>query len=369
MESNKAKVIAYYLPQFHPIKENDEWWGEGFTEWTNVGKAKALYKGHIQPRIPTTLGYYDLRLPEVRQRQADLAREAGIEGFMYWHYWFGNNKRILEMPFNEVLKSKEPDFPFCLGWANHSWRSDSWKSKSSSLSRPSLLIEQLYQGREEYTYHFNTLLAAFEDHRYIKIDNKPVFLVYSPLEVPDMSMFIDLWNELAIKNGFAGIHFIGLSKGWTAEVEKILALGFDAVNRNGQWEAECILKGKYSRILTFKMLEKMGVGGILDVYDYKKIVKNIFNECDKQNNVYPTILPQWDRSPRSGRQAVIYKDSSPEEFEKHLVHSLKLVKEKPEKDRIIFLKSWNEWGEGNYVEPDLKYGSGFLDVLRKHLVK
>ena len=124
----KARVIAFYLPQFHPIKENDEWWGKGFTEWTNVGKAKPLFKGHYQPRVPADLGYYDLRMPEVREAQADMAREAGIEGFMYWHYWFGNGKQILERPFNEVLSSGKPDFPFCLGWANHSWTRRTWNS-------------------------------------------------------------------------------------------------------------------------------------------------------------------------------------------------------------------------------------------------
>lgn len=369
MISNNNKVIAYYLPQFHPVKENNEWWGEGFTEWTNVGKAKSLFKGHIQPRVPTTLGYYDLRLPEIRNKQADLAREAGITGFMYWHYWFGNNKRILEMPFNEVLQRKEPNFPFCLGWANHSWRSDSWKAKTTSLTKSSLLIEQCYPGKDDYMSHFYTLLTAFQDERYLKVDGKPIFLVYDPLENPDMRLFIDLWNNLAINNGFPGIHFIGLCKGWSTDVDKILALGFDSVNRNGQWESECFLKGKYSRILTFKILEKFGVKGLLDVYEYQQIVNNIFNEYDTRVNVYPTIIPQWDRSPRSGRQAVIYKNSSPEKFEKHLIAALELIKNKPINNKIIFLKSWNEWGEGNYVEPDVFYGSGFLDVLRKHLMK
>ncbi|RZJ77685.1 MAG: lipopolysaccharide biosynthesis protein, partial [Chryseobacterium sp.] len=349
---------AYYLPQFHPIAENDEWWGKGFTEWTNVGKTKPLFRGHYQPRVPTELGYYDLRLPEVRKAQAQLAKEAGIEGFMYWHYWFGNGKRILEMPYNEVVKSGEPDFPFCLGWANHSWKSDSWQAKST-VSTPKMLIEQLYPGVADYEAHFYALLPGFQDKRYIKVNNRPVFLVYSPLDIPDCKLFLKTWNDLAQKNGLEGFHFVGMSKGWSSEVEKILALGFDAVNRNGQWEAECAVKGKYSRIIKNKLREKIG-SALLDKYDYSKVVSLMLNDADRNQNVYPTILSNWDRSARSGRQAVIYTDSDPDRFEKHLKNALELVKDKDSENKIVFLKSWNEWGEGNYVEPDLKFGKAYL---------
>jgi lipopolysaccharide biosynthesis protein len=367
--SNKAaKIIAYYLPQFHPIPENDEWWGPGFTEWTNVGKAKPLFKGHYQPRIPADLGYYDLRIPEVRESQAQLAKEAGIEGFMYWHYWFGNGKRILEMPFNEVVKSGSPDFPFCLGWANHSWRSDSWKNKGVSINTPQLLLEQLYPGVDDFTNHFYALLPAFQDKRYIRYENKPLFVVYSPLEITNCELFIETWNTLAIKNGLDGFHFVGISKGWATEIGKIFDLGFNAVNRNGQWEAECIVKGKLNRIITGKIIESIG-GIYMDKYDYAKVVKNMFSDYDKKDNIYPTILSQWDRSARSGRQATVYTNSSPEKFETHLKTALEYVKDKKYEDRIIFLKSWNEWGEGNYVEPDLKYGKAYLNVIKKQLVK
>ena len=157
MTTKKARVIALYLPQFHPIPENDAWWGKGFTEWTNVAKAKPLFKGHYQPHIPADLGFYDLRLPEVREAQAELAREAGIEGFCYWHYWFGNGRRLLERPFNEVLESGKPDFPFCLAWANHSWSSNSWK-KGFALQKNTLLLEQTYPGEQDYIDHFHAVL-------------------------------------------------------------------------------------------------------------------------------------------------------------------------------------------------------------------
>ena len=172
----KARVIAYYLPQFHPIPENDAAWGPGFTEWTNVAKAKPLFRGHQQPRIPADLGFYDLRLPEVREQQAQMAREAGIEGFCYWHYWFGHGKMLLQRPFEEVLQSGKPDFPFCLAWANHDWTTSTWQSQGGSK----MIAKQEYPGEKDYIAHFNYCLAAFRDHRYITVDGKPLFAIYDP---------------------------------------------------------------------------------------------------------------------------------------------------------------------------------------------
>src|SRR5690606_21147409 len=210
--NKKARVIAFYLPQYHPIPENDETWGKGFTEWTNVGKARPLFKGHYQPRVPADLGYYDLRLPEVREAQAQMAREAGIEGFMYWHYWFGNGKRVLERPFNEVLESGKPDFPFCLGWANHSWTTHSWNSKTQ-WKKNAVIFEQLYPGVDDFINHFNTVLPAFKDSRYITVDDKPIFMGYAPQEIPDVKLFVTTWRKLAEENGLPGIHFVGLASG------------------------------------------------------------------------------------------------------------------------------------------------------------
>jgi lipopolysaccharide biosynthesis protein len=193
MNSPSVRVIASYLPQFHPIPENDEWWGKGFTEWTNVGKAKPLFRGHYQPKVPADLGYYDLRLPETRQAQADLAKEYGVEAFCYWHYWFGNGRRLLERPFNEVLTSGKPDFPFCLGWANHSWEDKQFSKEGTNR----MLMEQLYPGEADYINHFNALLPAFKDKRYIRVDDKPLFMIYAPFLFNDVSNFISLWQKLA----------------------------------------------------------------------------------------------------------------------------------------------------------------------------
>ena len=219
---NKVRVIAFYLPQFHPTPENDKWWGKGFTEWTNVGKAKPLFKGHYQPKVPADLGYYDLRVPETRKAQADMAKEYGIEGFCYWHYWFGNGRRLLERPFNEVLNSGEPDFPFCLAWANHSWE-DKQFSKDGGHK---MLMEQLYPGDEDYIAHFNAVLPAFKDHRYIRVNGNPVFVIYSPMNVPDAAHFISLWQELAKPHGFQ-IHFVAHTSK-PEEMEQYKKWGFKA---------------------------------------------------------------------------------------------------------------------------------------------
>lgn len=360
----KARVIAYYLPQYHPVPENDEWWGKGFTEWTNVGKARPLFRGHYQPRVPADLGYYDLRMPEVREAQANLARSANIEGFMYWHYWFGNGKRILERPFNEVLRSDQPDFPFCLGWANHSWTNLDWNS-SSQWKRETHLIEQTYLGKEDFVSHFYAILEAFHDKRYITVDQKPIFLIYNPLANFNVREFIDIFNNLAVINGLPGVYFIGLGK---SESKEILNMGFDAINSDGQWSAETTLKGNLARRIHRKFNKNIG-GILLDRYKYPDIIRHLFNKVDLQTNVYPTLLSNWDRSPRSGRRAVIYTGSTPEIFNLHVLDALNLIQNKPDEHKILFLKSWNEWGEGNYIEPDLVHGHGYLNVLRDALKK
>ena len=222
----KIRAIAFYLPQYHPTKENDEWWGKGFTEWTNVAKARPLFKGHIQPHIPADLGFYDLRLSESREAQAALAQKYGIEGFCYWHYWFGNGKRLLERPFNEVLKSGKPDFPFCLAWANHSWMKKLWDPNATFKDK--LLMEQTYPGDDDIKAHFYTVLPAFQDKRYITVNGCPLFLIYAPLDYKEVSRFIEMWRSLALQNGLKGIYFVG--QGGMPFRSKILSLGFDAFN-------------------------------------------------------------------------------------------------------------------------------------------
>ncbi len=364
LQNYKARVIAFYLPQYYPIPINDEWWGKGFTEWTNVGKAKPLFKGHYQPRVPADLGYYDLRLPEIREAQAEMARISGIEGFMYWNYWFGKGIKVLEMPLNELLKTGKPDYPFCIGWANHTWHNHDW-NPDTQWKRNKNIIEQTYPGKEDYVDHFYSLLEAFHDKRYIKVDNKPFFLVFDPLRIPNSREFTDTWQELAIKNGLDGIYFVAREQ---ACEKKLLEVGFNAINSNGQWMAEAFVKGKYMRKIHNRINKYIG-GLKLDLYDYEEIIKHVFTVDDAEENIIPTIFPQWDRSPRSGRRAVIYKNSSPILFKRHVEEALKLIDRKSNNHRILMLKSWNEWAEGNYMEPDIVFGHGYLDALRDALTK
>lgn len=379
----KARVIAFYLPQFHPIPENDRWWGKGFTEWTNVAKAKPLFRGHYQPRIPADLGFYDLRVPEVREQQAQMAREAGIEGFCYWHYWFDHKHKLLDRPFNEVLQSGQPNFPFCLGWANHDWTNKSWKIGSRQQKEQNLMT--MVYTEEEYRLHFQEVLPAFKDKRYITVDGKPLFYIWNPWGLPDAKEFINLWQKLAHESGLLGIHFVGLDFS-LREKEKsvyrllkrdiphkaeehyraLLKLGFDAVNSRGYFYAEqqCLtLWNTIIRSLSIRLFKYIP----LSKCNQQKINQYLYTEEDKWENVYPTLMPNWDRSPRSGRIARIYTNSTPKVFSEQMEKALELIKNKKNEHKIIFLMSWNEWAEGNYVEPDMQYGHGYLDVLRQKL--
>lgn len=376
----KARVIAYYLPQFHPIPENDAVWGKGFTEWTNVAKAKPLFRGHYQPRIPADLGFYDLRLPEIREQQAEMAREAGIEGFCYWHYWFGNGKMLLERPFKEVLQSGKPNFPFCLAWANHDWTTATWQNGGGTR----MIAKQEYLGEEDYRAHFDYVLPAFRDHRYITVDGRPLFCIFDPYKFPDVRRFMELWRQWASENGLPGVFFVAMCSSTTtirrredgtlervlpnlessADVyQSFLGLGFDGVNSNGKNRAEMIYSGKYQRILG-RALRKVFPYLPAARFNYPRLMSHYFSPEDSWENVFPTVMPQWDRSPRVGRQGDIYVNATPANFRKHLEQALEIVENKQPERRILFLRSWNEWAEGNYVEPDLKYGHGFLDAIR-----
>jgi ribosomal protein L22 len=362
----KARVIAFYLPQFHPIPENDEWWGKGFTEWTNVGKAKPLFRGHYQPRVPADLGYYDLRLPEIKRAQAEMARNAGVEGFMYWHYWFGNGKKILEKPLQEVLESGQPEFPFCLGWANHTWTTRTWTARDQYKS-VKILMEQVYPGEEDYINHFNYVLGALKDKRYITVDGKPLFFIYAPLEIKDFEKFNKIWQDLAIENGLKGIHFVGQAAN-NSDCEKIMDIGFEAVCRAGIRDAADNIKGKfYNKAL--QKLQGYFRATPLNKFNYADVIKHLIDpKFDDKENIYPTVIPNFDHTARSGRKALIYHKSTPALFKALVNKAVQVVQGKKDQHKIIFLRSWNEWAEGNYVEPDLVHGRGYLDALRDEII-
>lgn len=368
MSELKARAIAFYLPQFHPVAENDEWWGKGFTEWTNVAKARPLFKGHYQPHLPADLGFYDLRLPEVREAQAQLAKAHGIEGFCYWHYWFGNGKRILERPFNEVLQSNKPQFPFCLGWANESW-TGIWHGNPGKV-----LAEQLYPGKQDYIDHFNYLLAAFKDSRYITVEGKPLFYIYSPDKIPDLLYFTNLFRELAINAGLKGLYIVANT---ADEQWNPLMHGCDAANLNRLGSLYKYLPSDKNYLLRKyrNQLLKPKIGGLygklwgkpVNIYHYSEAIPFLVDHQQKAYDVFPCVIPNWDNTPRSGVNGLVLKGSTPHLFERHLTDAVQSVKNKPGEKRIIFIKSWNEWAEGNHLEPDAKFGMQYLNVVKKVL--
>jgi lipopolysaccharide biosynthesis protein len=349
----RARIIAFYLPQFHPTPENDEWWGKGFTEWTNVAKAKPLYRGHYQPHVPADLGFYDLRVPEVRVAQAEMAREYGIEAFCYYHYWFAG-RRLLERPFAEVLQSGSPDFPFCVCWANHSW-TGVWAGSPGRT-----LVQQTYPGEADHRANFKDLLPAFVDDRYLKVDGKPLFMIYNPMEIPDILRVTDLWRNLAVRSGLKGLYLVGVAweKDWRAQ-----QYGFDGATpkdnlpRYVPWRrpAKKLIHAYEKRVRKFT------------VYSYEDFVSDIIRENKINSLMYPCIVPNWDNTPRAGRKGFVLHGSTPELFKRLLKRAIEVVQDFPIEQRLIFLKSWNEWAEGNHLEPDLRFGKGYLEVIRDEL--
>lgn len=354
-DARSARVIAFYLPQYHPIPENDSFWGKGFTEWSNVVKAKPLFSGHDQPFLPSDLGFYDLRVPEVREQQAALARQAGIEGFCYWHYWFGNGKRALETILEQVFTTGSPDFPFCLGWANESW-TGKWHGLDDKI-----IFAQSYPGIDDYTAHFQTVIRYFKDSRYIKVDGKPVFLIYRPELIPSFQVFRNTWEDLAARAGLPGIHWIsnGSSVG-----QAYIALGFDGYASNNLSSVIEICQSSMYRAKTKFKHFLFGQQPVVLPYDkyvnYEKIRPINIEE-------YPVVYPNWDNTPRLGLSGYVLSGSDHLKFADLLKHAVYKVSFKPSQNRFIFLKSWNEWAEGNTLEPSLIHGTSYIDICAQVL--
>lgn len=351
------QLIAFYLPQYHPIPENDQWWGPGFTEWTNVAKARPRFRHHYQPHIPRDLGFYDLRLPQTRVAQAEMARTFGITAFCYYHYWFAG-RRILERPFNEVLSSGTPDFPFCLCWANESW-TGVWHGAPNRV-----LIEQTYPGAVDDARHFDSLLDAFRDPRYLKIEGKPLFMIYRPWMYAGIKEFIELWRKRAEKAGLPGMFFVT----YTAPTEPHhFSVGFDAcmVSKMPKIRAEIWVSRK--NVLRSLQRWVKDVRGIPNVYSYNKLCLELLGERVDGMESYPCLIPNWDNSPRSGKNGLVLHGSNPLLFRKQVYKALEMTWELPASRRLIFVKSWNEWAEGNHLEPDIKFGVQYLQVIRDAL--
>ena len=359
-EQRQVRAIAFYLPQFHPIPENDEWWGKGFTEWTNVTKAKPVFPGHYQPHLPADHGFYDLRLPEVREQQAVLAKEYGIHGFCYYHYWF-NGRRILERPFNEVLASGKPDFPFCLCWANENW-TKTWCGGSRDV-----LLEQNYS-HEDDLEHIRSLIPAFKDPRYIRINGKPLFLVYRTELLPDPAKTAAIWQNEARKSGLPGLYL--------ARIENFVqgvdpsSIGFDAAIEFAPDSSKAgtplfsghlaSLLGKLNLLPTFFQDNH--------IYSYPATVHGMLSKPEKTYRWFRCVSPMWDNSARRSVNAAIFIGSTPAIYKQWFSKIITRTRQHHTGDeQIVFINAWNEWAEGCHLEPDQKWGRTYLEATRDAL--
>jgi hypothetical protein len=355
-----VRAIAHYLPQFYPNPWNDRWWGPGFTEWVNVARARPLFPGHAQPKVPGELGFYDLRLPETREAQAQLAKQYGVHAFCYWHYWFGGGRRMLDRPFQEVLEEGAPDLPFCLAWANHPW-TGAWHGAVDRI-----LIEQAYPGDDDHRRHFEVVAPAFHDPRYVRIEGRPLFIVYVVRSLPQPHHFVDLWQSLAIQAGLPGLFLVGRTTGALRPSQ----LGFDAAL------GSAVVPPYFSRLRSdprarFRLDWQLSAASrrsrvIPGIYSYRRWSPYIPWRTDDSVS-FPTVLPGWDNTPRAGRRGVVFQGSTPELFCGQVRDAVRAVSEGHEEHRLIFIQSWNEWAEGNYLEPDRRNERRYLEALRDGL--
>ena len=348
-----VRLIAFYLPQFHPIPENDEWWGRGFTEWRSVAAADPLFPGHYQPHVPGELGFYDLRLAETRAAQADLAAGHGIHGFCYYHYWF-RGKQLLELPFREVLESDQPRLPFALCWANDPW-SRRWDGREEEL-----LMPQDYSADDDLA-HIRSLLPALADKRAIRIEGRPIFLVYRGQHLPDPQRTTDVWRSEVASAGLPGIYLIAVETAWD--------LGWDAT-RVG-FDAKVLFQPQFGWLMTDAARQGAAVRidgrRSLQVYDYSRVRDLTETIPPVSYRRYESVFPAWDNTPRVGERAVVMQGSTPHAYGEWLRRAVERARRQPPEHRVVFINAWNEWAEGCHLEPDRQHGRAYLEATRSAL--
>lgn len=351
------KIIAYFLPQYHEIEENNRWWGKGFTEWSNLRKAKKLYKKHYQPIEPYKDNYYNLLEKKTMIWQTELAKKYGVYGFCYYHYWF-NGRKVLEKPIENLLKWKEIPQKYCFCWANHSWKK-TWNGLNE------ILIKQTYGGEEEWREHLEYLLPFFKDDRYIKIENKPVFLIFSPNEIKEFDKMIDYFNTYCFKNGFDGIYIIE-SKKSLDEIQITSKKSSGIVIREPDFSRK--KRSLFHKVL-IKLKTNFSKNYLYFVHrdKYSKFIKWSleYSKSLTNYNIFPGIFTGWDNTIRHGRRGHVIEGGTPELFREYLRSQKKIMKEK--KCEYIFLNAWNEWAEGMYLEPDKKNKYKYLEVIKEVL--
>ncbi len=357
------KLIAFYLPQFHEIQENNQWWGKGFTEWNNVKKAKSFFWMHNQPRYPLDNNYYNLLNIETIKWQVKLAKKFGIYGFCFYHYWFGGRK-LLEKPVENLLNNQEIKIPFCFSWANEPW-TRTWHGAGGEKE---ILMRQEYGGINEWKEHFYYLIDFFKDERYIKKDNKPMFLIYRTGYMERCNDMLKLWNDMAIECGFSGMHFVNmLTVQEKYNRSKYLEATVDF--EPGRTRRENIIKIEKFSLFRKKLLEKDISFGIFNrlicnVIDYDKVNLEMLNKVHKKNE-YRGVFVDYDDTPRRGLKGIIFRGSTPDKFKKYLSANIK--NSCNEGNEFLFVNAWNEWGESNYLEPDKKSGYAYLKAVKRAL--
>jgi lipopolysaccharide biosynthesis protein len=364
MTDESIGVIAFYLPQYHPIPENDAWWGKGFTEWTNVTKARPLFPGHYQPHLPADLGFYDLRVAESREAQAELARQYGITGFCYYHYWF-SGRRLLHRPFDEVLTSGRPDFPFCLCWANENW-TRIWDGGDSEI-----LMKQTYSHEDDLA-HIRWLARAFADPRYIRVENKPLFIIYHAFQLPNIQKTTAIWRDECRRLGIGEI-FLCRVDTTGADVLPPKEVGLDAAVEFHPDRGSMGVTLGYHRLREFRwndlhfFLRQKLLSDNIIAYNYRHVVSSMSRRIQPDYLRFPCVMPSWDNSPRRRRGPMLFIESSPKLFHQWVVARLANLAKSANTPRILFVNAWNEWGEGNHLEPDQRYGRSYLEALRDAL--
>ena len=364
------KILALYLPQYHRIPENDNWWGEGFTEWINVKKGTPLFKGHYQPKIPLNNNYYDLSdgNGEVWRWQAELAREYGIYGFCIYHYWF-EGKMLLEKPMEILLRRKDIDVNYCICWANETWRR-TWYGL-----RNEVLIEQTYGTEDDWKNHFKYLLPFFKDSRYIKIKNRPVIHIYRSSEIENLSLMRTLWDSMAIEAGFEGVFIVsGLCK------DQIDGRT-DSIDAYYEFEPGFVLRHAFMKrykypyylrsLLNIWINKLLGTQKLERVIDIRGIHESslVFNKKQKKSmdndkkKIFPGTCPMWDNTARRGYKGMVTINNSKKEFHNHLVNLKEFVLKEP--SDYLYINAWNEWGEGAYLEPDSKNHFIYLEAIKQ----
>ncbi|MCF7981144.1 MAG: glycoside hydrolase family 99-like domain-containing protein [Pseudomonadales bacterium] len=343
-EQKKIKLIAFYLTQYHPIPENDKWWGKGFTEWTNSTRAQALFDGHYQPHLPADMGFYDLRVRETRHEQIALAKQYGIEGFCYHYYWF-SGQRVLNKPLDDMLSDSSSEMPFCLCWANENW-TRRWDAADHEI-----LLEQKYLSSDAIKF-VEDIIPYLKDPRYLKIQGKPFLIVYAPQHIPNVLKTLDIWRNHCREQGIGEVH---LCAALTHGNSNYIRYGFDSAVEFPPHNLQSC-----KNISSYLRFYQPFYG---NVFSFKDVARNYLDKQYEDKNVFRSVFPSWDNTARTGSRAIVVLESSPENYEYWLNRAIEATQKAfPNEERFVFINAWNEWAEGCHLEPDQKYLRGYLEA-------